>query len=64
MLSVYKSRGRWDRAVARVLKEENISLTSVIKEPSDPPYRIIVLCLVGAILILLALYVVNVLGLR
>jgi len=67
MLSVYsKSKAIVNKkTVVRVLKEENISLTSVIKNPLlVQPYRIIVLCLVGAILILLALYVVNVLGLR
>lgn len=67
MLSIYaKSKNIVNKQiVADVLKEENISLTSVkMGYLSVQRYRIIVLSLVGAILILLAVYVAHILGLR
>ncbi len=67
MLSLYaKSKNIVDKQIVTdVLKEENISLASVSKGNSlAQRYRVVVLSLVGIILILLAAYVVRVLGLR
>jgi hypothetical protein len=67
MLALYaKSKNIVDRQiVADVLKEENISLTSVKNSHSSvQPYRVAVLSLAGIILVLLAAYVVRVLALR
>lgn len=67
MLSLYaKSKDIVDKQiVADILKEENISLASVnTGHASVQLYRIVMLSLVGIILILLALYVVRILGLR
>jgi general secretion pathway protein A len=67
MLSIYaKSKNIVDKqVVADVLKEENISLTSVkMGYSSAQRYRIIILSLTGIILILIAIYIVRVLGLK
>jgi hypothetical protein len=67
MLSLYaKSKNVVNKQiVVDILKEENISLASVSNGHSlVQRYRVVMLSLVGIILILLALYVVRVLGLR
>jgi hypothetical protein len=51
--------------VTDVLKEDNISLASVkTGHSSIQPYRVAVLSLAGIVLILLAVYVIRVLGLK
>jgi general secretion pathway protein A len=67
MLVLYtKSKNIVDKqVVADVLKEENISLASVKTDYSSVQhYRVAVLSLAGIILVLLAVFVVRVLGLR
>jgi len=67
MLALYaKSKSIVDRRIVTdILKEENIPLASVQgSNVSAPLYRVALLSLAGIALILLALYVVRVLGLR
>jgi general secretion pathway protein A len=67
MLALYaESKNVVDKQiVADILKEENISLTSVKKDHSSAQrYRVAILSLAGIVLIFLAIYVARVLGLR
>jgi hypothetical protein len=53
------------QTVADILKEENISLSSVKTDHSSAQrYRVAILSLAGIVLILLAVYVARVLGLK
>jgi len=67
MLALYaQSKNVVDKqTVSAVLKEENLSLASVkTGRPSTQKYRIAILSLVGVVLILLAVYMARVWGLR
>jgi general secretion pathway protein A len=67
MLALYaKSKNIVDKQIVTdILKEENISFTSVSAGHSATQrYRVAILSIVGIVLVLLAIYVVRVLGLR